>query len=250
MKQKRYISIYIVYVNVKSSFDKRSKNSCRTWNHSHQACGLLCAKEGASGPGALGGTIRKNNEKTQKNISQFAHCSPSQVQALMMSSWQNLIDAPASAQPSKCKPYGDRHVKWHLSTPSVLYVPRLLSSDIRSRPILNVLRSLWKGHGRPDHFQRLKALDGPLQLKISQWGICLTLTLGIKALQYAADELRDDPIFVRPIVEKSWWAAASCRLQMHIRKQWYAPIPSLRLSNALERMPEEMKKWLLLYWQA
>lgn len=38
----------------------------------------------------------------------------------------------------------------------------------------------------------------------------LTLTLG-KALQYAADELRDDPIFVRPIVEKSWWAAASCK---------------------------------------
>ena len=46
----------------------------------------------------------------------------------------------------------------------------------------------------------------------------MTLTHGIKALQYAADELRDDPIFVRPIVEKSWWAAASCRVQMHIRK--------------------------------
>ena len=123
-----------------------------------------------------GSTGRHNTEKTMRkhkntslNLIQFAHCSPLQVQALMMSSWQNLIDAPASAQPSKCKPpYGDRHVKRHLSTPSVFYVPRLLSSDIRSRPILNVLRSLWRGHGRPDHFQRLKALDGSLQLKISQ----------------------------------------------------------------------------------
>lgn len=32
--------------------------------------------------------------------------------------------------------------------------------------------------------------------------------LETKALQYAADELRDDPVFVLPIVEKSWWAKA------------------------------------------
>ena len=54
---------------------------------------------------------------------------------------------------------------------------------------------------------------GPFRMYCARNGDRLTACLNSfsdEALQYAADELRDDPVFVLPIVERCWWVGASC----------------------------------------
>ncbi|CAL1126214.1 unnamed protein product [Cladocopium goreaui] len=78
----------------------------------------------------------------------------------------------------------------------------------------NNARNLRKQKELPDreHWEALlvsdwqNLIEAPASVKADFQCVEIAANQTWKALQYAADELRDDPVFVLPIVERCWWA--------------------------------------------
>ncbi|CAK9082430.1 RING-type domain-containing protein, partial [Durusdinium trenchii] len=106
-----------------------------------------------------------------------------------------------------------------------------------------------------DHWEALlttnwqNLIDAPASVKADFRCIEIATKQTWKALRYAAEELRDDPVFVLPMVESCWWAL-ECLGDNARRDEEVAAAALKQSSLAFECLPPEMREDLITLQEA